>query len=339
MTYAPTTSSPHRLMTEIENMLSTPVFQGLRGRNFHSVYDITALETEALLQLAQKLKVLKKEGVPHAFLPNRHAALYFEQPSTRTRISFETALRDLGVNTLFLKQDEVGLGKRESIADVARTLSRFVDTLIIRHLNDAEILELGEWASVPVVNALSSGHHPCQALADALTILDKWQHTRGKTVAFVGDASNNVAKSLMQLASLTGMSGILCGPAAYQLPEADVARIRVAMAEQGCTLTVSNDPIATVQSADVLYADVFTSMGQDAEKAVRLDALAPYQLNEVLMAHAKADVMLLHCLPAHRGEEITHGVLEAHAQWIFEQAENRHHAQKALLLALMYPKA
>ncbi|MFM7389694.1 MAG: ornithine carbamoyltransferase [Vampirovibrionales bacterium] len=328
-------SSSSVLELSVESLLQSPALASLQGKSLHEVYDLTSEQTLALLHLAQHLKQLKRSGMPHAFLQGQHAALYFEQPSTRTRLSFETALRDLGVHTYFLKQDEVGLGKRESIADVARTLARFVQSIVIRHLNDADIIELAQQAGVPVVNALSRGHHPCQALADALTMLEVWGSLRGKTVAFVGDASNNVAKSLMQVASLTGMNGILCGPEGYMLEAAEVERIHATMQAQGGTLLCTHNLEEALQHADAIYTDVFTSMGQEAEKVMRLQALGGYQLNDQAMALAPQHAVVLHCLPAHRGEEITHEVLEAHAATVFEQAKNRHHAQKALMLALM----
>jgi ornithine carbamoyltransferase len=307
----------------------------LKGKSILTMTDFSATEIHQVLALAKTLKQLKKAKTPHRLLAGQHAMLYFEQPSCRTRLSFETALVDLGVNTIFVKKEEIGLGVREAIPDVARTLSRYVDAIVIRHLNDTEIGELAEWSTIPVVNALSAGHHPCQALADLLTIQDCFGSVVGKTVVFVGDVQNNVAASLMQACALAGVNITLCGPLDFP-PDAQVLADAQAVGQvTGATVLFIPDVEYAITGADVVYTDVYTSMGQEAENVERQFRFADFQVNCALMAKAPSHAMVLHCLPAHRDEEITHAVVEANAQWIFEQAENRHHAQKALMLSLM----
>jgi len=307
----------------------------LKGRSILKMTDLSATEVNQLLALAKELKQLKKAKTPHRFLDGQHAMLYFEQPSCRTRLSFETALVDLGVNTIFVKKEEIGLGVREAIPDVARTLGRYVDAIVIRHLNDAEIAELAEWSTIPVVNALSAGHHPCQALADLLTIQDCFGSVAGKTVVFVGDVQNNVALSLMEACALAGVNITLCGPLDFPPDAALLADAQAVGQVTGATVLFIPDVDYAITVADVVYTDVFTSMGKEAENFERQLRFTDFQVNSALMAKAQSHAIVLHCLPAHRDEEITHAVVEANAQWIFEQAENRHHAQKALMLSLM----
>jgi ornithine carbamoyltransferase len=307
----------------------------LKGRSILKVTDFSSEEIHQLLALAKVLKTARRAKQPHPLLAGQQVMLYFEQPSCRTRISFETALADLGINALFVKKEEIGLGKREAIADVARTLSRYVDAIVIRHLNDSEIAELANWATIPVVNALSASHHPCQALADLLTIQDCYGCVTGKRIVFMGDIANNVAVSLLQACMLAGVHMVLCGPKNSPLDPTVLAEATAIGTSTGATITIEPNPQVAITTADVIYTDVFTSMGQEAENHVRLERFKGYQVNETLMALAPQHAIVLHCLPAHRGEEITHGVVEAHANWLFEQAENRHHAQKALMVALM----
>jgi ornithine carbamoyltransferase len=327
--------------TSLLSILTSEALTGLipatlKGRSILKITDFSTEEIHQLLALAKVLKKARRAKQPHPLLAGQQAMLYFEQPSCRTRISFETALADLGMNALFVKKEEIGLGKREAIADVARTLSRYVDAIIIRHLNDAEIAELAQWATIPVVNALSASHHPCQALADLLTIQDCYGNVTGKRVVFMGDIANNVAVSLLQACMLAGVHMVLCGPKNASLNATVLSEAAAVGAVTGATLTVQPNPQVAVATADVIYTDVFTSMGQEAENHLRLGRFRGYQVNEGLMAQAPQHAIVLHCLPAHRGEEITHGVVEAHAQWLFEQAENRHHVQKALMLALLH---
>jgi ornithine carbamoyltransferase len=323
------------MMTITVETLKPWIPETLKGRSILKMTDLSASEVHQLLALAKALKHAKRGKTPHRLLVGQHAMLYFEQPSCRTRISFETALVDLGVNTIFVKKEEIGLGVREAIPDVARTLSRYVDAIVIRHLNDVDIAELATWSTIPVVNALSAGHHPCQALADLLTIQDRFGSVTGKTVVFVGDVQNNVAVSLMQACALAGVNIILCGPLESPPDATLLADAQAVGLVTGASVLFIPDIDYAVAQADVVYTDVYTSMGQEAENFERQLRFADFQVNCSLMAKAPSHAIVLHCLPAHRDEEITHAMVEAQAQWIFEQAENRHHAQKALMLSVM----
>jgi ornithine carbamoyltransferase len=294
--------------------------------------DIESVTTEqfwGLLRLAKELKEARArlgQNVP--ILAGKSLALVFQKPSLRTRVSFEMGMQQLGGYALYISPQEVGLGKRESAPDVARVLSGYVDGMMARVFDHQHILDLAEWGSVPVINGLSDFSHPCQALTDIFTI---WEHVgelQGLTLAYVGDGSNNVATSLIQAAGKVGMSIRIVAPTDYQ-PDAAL------VAQTDADITVTDD-LDGVVGADVLYTDAWTSMGQEAEAEERLKVFPPYQLNQQLIARTRnRDVKVLHCLPAHRGEEITDEVADGAHSLIFPQAHNRLHAQKALLAHLM----
>jgi ornithine carbamoyltransferase len=317
--------------------LDSAVLQGLKGRDFLTVADFSQAEIFAVLDLAAHLKAEKRERVDHTYrMAGKRVAMYFERPSCRTRVSFEVGIVDLGAHPLMIRQDEIQLGKREAIADVARTLSRMVDGIMIRHINHAEVEELAQAADVPVINGLTLLHHPCQILADLLTIREVFGDFRGKKFVFFGDGTNNMARSLMQGCALVGMDCVIASPETY-LPDADTLKEARALADKhyGTQIEATTDPKAAIAGAHVVYTDVWVSMGQEADAAAKQRALfEPFQVNDALMAGADPKAMVLHCLPAHRGEEITHEVLERHAATIFEEAENRLHAQKGLMAAI-----
>ena len=297
--------------------------------HFPDLHSVTPAQFWGLLHLAARLKDERARlGRNAPVCANKSLAMIFTKPSLRTRVSFEMGMHHLGGTALYLSPAEIGLGTRESAPDVARVLSGYCDGIMARVFEHQHILELMEWGSVPVINGLSDFSHPCQALADIMTIWEHMGDPSKLTLAYVGDGSNNVATSLMQAAGKVGMKMRIVAPTGYQ-PDTQV------LADSGADVTVSADPDA-VAGADVLYTDVWTSMGQEAERDVRLALFPPYQINEALLARTgNPRVRVLHCLPAHRGEEITDAVADGPASLLFPQAHNRLHAQKAVLAHLI----
>ena len=301
----------------------------LRGRDFLSSADTTAEETASLLQLAAQLK----SGDRRIDLGNRVLGLIFTKASTRTRVSFQVAMARLGGQTVDLNPSVTQLGRGEPLEDTARVLSRYCDALAIRTFAQQEIADYAHWASVPVINALTDLEHPCQALADFLTMQEVHGDLSGQTLAYIGDG-NNVAHSLMICGALLGVNVRIGCPDGFEpLPGVlDQAR---SLAQHGAVIEVTSDPVQAVSGAQAVYTDVWASMGQEAEQAERERAFAAFCVDQALMDQADASAIVLHCLPAHRGEEISADVMEGSASRIFDQAENRLHAQQALLAALM----
>jgi ornithine carbamoyltransferase len=300
---------------------------------FLSVLDFDAAHVEACLELAAAMKTARAARRGHARpLEGLHVALLFEKPSLRTRSTFMIAVRELGGDVIEPPADVV-LGGRETIADVARNLERWVSAVVMRTFAQSRLEAFAEAAPrLKVVNALTDEEHPCQALADVLTLVEKWSHLRGRTVAFVGDG-NNVAKSLAQAAVMLGAHVRVATPPGFELSSSTCAQIN-SVARLGGSLTVTNDPIEGVQGADAVYTDVWASMGQEAEADSRKRTFAAFQVNAALMSHARPDALFMHCLPAHRGDEVTDDVIDAPSSVVFDQAENRLHTQKALLAML-----
>jgi ornithine carbamoyltransferase len=304
------------------------------GQSFLSMTDATPEQVRGILDLAIKLKADKRAGIPHRLLDGQHIALYFELPSNRTRVSFEVGSADLGLNTVYLRKEEINLGVRETIADTARTLSRYVNAIMIRAGSHADVAELAKEATVPVINGLTGLHHPCQVLADLQTVLERTGSLQGKTLSYIGDG-NNMAHSLMLGSALVGLNMAIATPPDYE-PDADVVKQARALADQsGSTITLTHDKNEAVTGADAVYTDVWASMTNKHEAEERRKAFAGFIVDEALMAKANEGAFVLHCLPAVRDEEITHETLERNADAIFGQAENRMHAQKALMLSLM----
>ena len=301
----------------------------LRGRDFLSSADTTAEETASLLQLAAQLK----SGDRRIDLGNRVLGLIFTKASTRTRVSFQVAMARLGGQTVDLNPSVTQLGRGEPLEDTARVLSRYCDALAIRTYAQQELVDYAHWASVPVINALTDLEHPCQALADFLTMQEVHGDLAGQTLAYIGDG-NNVAHSLMLCGALLGVNVRIGCPEGFEpLPGVlDQAR---ALAQHGAVIEVTSDPVQAVAGAQAVYTDVWASMGQEAEQAERERAFASFCVDQALMDQADAAAIVLHCLPAHRGEEISAEVMESSASRIFDQAENRLHAQQALLASLM----
>jgi ornithine carbamoyltransferase len=294
---------------------------------------VTDLGTDGLAEVLRLAADAKNHPGRYAGrLTGGKVGLFFEKPSTRTRVSCEVATVDLGAHPVVLKQDEVGLGKREAVEDVGRVLDRYLDVLAFRVFDHANLVGVAESAEAPVINLLSDISHPCQALADLQTVAEH-RALPGTVLTYVGDG-NNVCHSLMLGGAMSGMHIRVAAPAGYE-PLAGITEAATEIAVvNGGSITVTNDPVAGVAGADVVYTDVWTSMGQEAEAAARLALFQPFQVNEALFGEAAADAIFLHCLPAHRDEELTHEVIEHERSFVFDQAENRMHAFKALLLYL-----
>jgi ornithine carbamoyltransferase len=293
---------------------------------FLSILDFNRSELESCLRLAAELKRARAEEVRHIRpLEGRHIALVFEKPSLRTRSTFQIAVRELGGDVI--EPQDVALGGREMLKDVARNLERWVYGVVIRTFAHSRIEEFAAAAPrLRVVNALTNEEHPCQALADCLTMIERWGTLRGRTVAYVGDG-NNVALSLAQAVSMLGGTIRIASPRGYELREEALRSIAQA-AGPGGSVEIMNDPVSAVQGADAVYTDVWTSMGQESEAAHRQAVFSPFQVNAALMAHAAPGAIFMHCLPAHRGEEVTDEVIDGPRSVVFDEAENRLHAQK-----------
>jgi ornithine carbamoyltransferase len=303
-------------------------------KDFLAISDYSPEEIQDLLDLAVKLKKeYFEKGNPPIFR-GRVLGMIFQKPSLRTRVSFDMAMRHCGGDALYLSPNEIGLGKRESIADVARVLSGYVQALMARVFDHEHVLELAKWSSVPVINGLSDYNHPCQGMADALTIIEKFgKNSRGLNVSYVGDA-NNVAVSLTHVSALLGWNVRIASPEGYDLNPKAVEIARAIAGKTGSQLTFLRDPHEAVKGAQVIYTDTWTSMGQEEEAAIREKIFPPYQVNAKLVSEADKDVIVMHCLPAHRGQELTDDVADGPHSVIFPQAHNRLHAQKAILARL-----
>ena len=299
-----------------------------------SIADLSADEVWQILNLARELKEEWRKGGNKPILKGKTLGMIFQKPSLRTRVSFEMGMIHLGGQALYLSPAEIKLGARESVPDVARVLSRYVDGIMARVFAHKHIEELAAYSRVPVINGLSDYNHPCQALSDLFTIWEKRGELKGVKLAYVGDG-NNVATSLLFAAAKVGMDIALASPEGYELGD-DVVKLGWEFAAQsGGKIELLTDPAAAVRGADVIYTDVWVSMGQEEETEGRLKDLVPYQVNAALVAQARPDAIVMHCLPAHRGQEITDEVADGPHSVLFDQAENRMHAQKAILALLM----
>ncbi|MCI0512200.1 ornithine carbamoyltransferase [candidate division KSB1 bacterium] len=300
-------------------------------QDFLAITDLTSAEVHEIFDLTRKLKAEQARGVITPYLKNQTLAMIFQKPSARTRISFEVGMYQLGGHALYLAPTEIGLGKRESAADVARVVSRYCDGIMARLYGHDLIVELAQYSSVPVINGLTDLLHPCQVMADLLTVLEHRQHLNDLTVTFVGDG-NNVANSWINMASRIPMTLNLAVPEGYE-PNAEIlARARQTGVSQ---INVLYDPKQAVTGSNVIYTDVWASMGQEAEAEARKAVFRPFQVNQELVNLAAKDCLVLHCLPAHRGEEITDEVIEGPHSVVFDEAENRLHVQKAIMVRLM----
>ncbi|MDF1512823.1 MAG: ornithine carbamoyltransferase [Anaerolineae bacterium] len=302
--------------------------------NFLTLADRSPDDIRELLALAVRIKKQWKAGENTPYLRNKVLGMIFQKPSLRTRVSFDVGMLQLGGNALYLSPNEIQLGKRESVADAARVVSRYVNIIMARVFGHSDVVELAQYASVPVINGLSDFAHPCQGMADFLTILEHKGTFQGIRLAYVGDG-NNVANSLVFGSALLGMDFTIGTPRGYGLSPAVWALGQKLAANTGATLTATYDPNLAVTGADVIYTDTWTSMGQEEEAEQRRKVFPPFQVNESKLALANDDAIVMHCLPAHRGEEITDDVADGENSVLFDQAENRMHAQKAILVWAM----
>lgn len=303
-------------------------------KDFLAIADYSPSELNDLLDLAVELKKEYFEKGNQPILKNKVLALVFNKPSLRTRISFEMAMRHLGGDALFISPAEIGLGKRESIADVARVLSGYVQGIMARVFDHEHVLELAKYADIPVINGLSDYNHPCQAMADVLTIKENFSDLMGLNVTYIGDG-NNVAVSLMHACAKLGANFTIANPEGYDLPQDPIDQAKVFAKESGSELHFVSDPHQAVKDAHVIYTDTWTSMGQEEEAKKREKVFPPYQVNQALVDEARSDVIVMHCLPAHRGQEITDEVADGPHSRLFPQAHNRLHAQKAIVHQLI----
>ncbi|MDO8662268.1 MAG: ornithine carbamoyltransferase [Candidatus Omnitrophota bacterium] len=297
-----------------------------------SIKDLSKAEIEELFKLTDQLK--KNKNKFSEVLAGKTLALIFQKPSNRTRVSFEVGMFQLGGNSLYLAPNEINLGVRESIADVAKTLSRYVDGIVLRTFEHKNCLEMAKGAGIPVINGLSDFSHPCQALADLYTVKEKLKTFKGVTLAYVGDG-NNVCNSLLFICAKLGVNMNVSSPKGYEPDSTVLKDAKVIAKTAGSLINLLSDPLLAVKNADVIYTDVWASMGQEEEAKERKEAFKDFQVNKDLMKLAKKDVLIMHCLPAHRGEEITDDVLDSRNAVVFDQAENRLHVQKAILIRLL----
>jgi len=314
--------------------MMTTTANSLKGKHLLSLSELSTDEITQLIDVAIGLKKMQKQGESHQYLKGKTLAMIFEKSSTRTRVSFEVGMNQLGGHALFLSRSDIQLGRGETVPDTAQTLSRYVDGIMIRAYEHKAVEELAANSSVPVINALTDDFHPCQALADLMTLYEVKGTFAGQKLAYVGDG-NNVAHSLMIACAKLGVDCSIASPEGYE-PKKEIMEMAFDIAkETGAVIEVLNDPQAAVSGADAVYTDVWTSMGWEAEQEVRLQAFQPYQVNSELMTFAKNDAIFLHCLPAKRGEEVTAEVIDGPQSYVFDEAENRLHVQKALMVALM----
>lgn len=299
-----------------------------------SLNDLSCDEIKELIDLAIKLKKDNKEGKTHHYLKGQSLGMIFSKSSTRTRVSFEVGMYQLGGQALFLSSNDIQLGRGEPISDTAQVLSRFLDGIMIRTFKHSDVVELAEKGSIPIINGLTDDEHPCQVLADLQTIYEHKGVLKGLKLAYIGDG-NNMAHSLLHGCSKVGMDVAVASPEGYTCGEKFVNEAKAAAAISGSKVIMTDDPVEAIKDADVVYTDTWASMGQEAEKEIRAKIFAPYQVNKELFSYAKKDAMFLHCLPAYRGYEVTEDIIDGPNSYIFDEAENRLHAQKAVLVKLM----
>lgn len=313
-------------------MTTLPVTPAISQNHCLTLKDFSSTEIYNLLELAIDLKKPENKHLP--LLKGKVLGMIFEKSSTRTRVSFEAGMLQLGGHAMYLSTRDIQMGRGETIADTARVLSGYLDAIMIRTFHQSTVEELADNSSIPVINGLTDDFHPCQVLADLMTIKEQLGSFEGKKMAYIGDG-NNMANSLMIGAAKVGMDIAIAAPSAYAPKPEMVALANDIAKETGATITITDQPVEAVTNSDVIYTDVWASMGQEQEALERMEHFKGFQVNEELVQHAKADYLFMHCLPAHREEEVTTGILEGPHSVIFQESENRLHAQKALLVALM----
>lgn len=306
----------------------------LQGKDFLKISDFTKEQLTDLIQFAIELKTMQKLGKPHRYLEGKTLAMIFEKASTRTRVSFETGMYQLGGAAQYLNSSDLQLGNGETIADTARVLSRYVDVIMIRTFGHEIVEEMAEYATVPVINGLTDDAHPCQVLADLMTIYEKKGTFSGLKFAYIGDG-NNMSNSLLIGCAIMGIDCYVAVPEGYEVKQSVIDRAKHFAEKSGATIQQIHDPQEAVRDADIVYTDVWASMGFENEIEERMIAFKDYQVNEALVEGAKDDYMFMHCLPARRGEEVTNEVIDSENSVVFDQAENRLHAQKAVLISIV----
>jgi ornithine carbamoyltransferase len=307
---------------------------GIEVKDLLSIHDLSTKEINDILDLAKTLKTQLKNGEQHHLLKGKTLGMIFQKASTRTRVSFEVGMWQLGGAALFLNANDMQIGRGEPVKDTARVLSRYVDGIMIRTFSHDEVIELAQFATIPVINALTDLMHPCQALTDIFTVLEHKGTLQGLKMVYIGDG-NNMVNSLLQACAKVGMDISIATPKGYEPDAAIVAEALTVAAKTGSKIVLCEDPLEAAKDADVLYTDVWASMGKEIEQEDRREVFVNYQINQNVMNAAKKDAIVLHCLPAHRGEEITEEVLESKQSVVFDQAENRLHVQKAIMVLLM----
>lgn len=324
------------MVQAIKTTESSDVMQEkLKGKDFLSIGDFSTAEILYLLEEAKELKKLQKSGTPHPYLAGKVLGMLFEKSSTRTRVSFEVGMLQLGGHAIFLSPRDIQLGRGESIHDTAKALSRYLDALMIRTFSHESIQEFAHYADVPIINGLTDPHHPVQVMADLQTIIEYKGKLDGLKLCYVGDGNNNVTHSLIEAAAKVGMHISVASPEKYRPNQEIVVKALEDAKLTGSTISIITDPIEAMKDADVVVTDVWTSMGMEAEAQERIQAFQAYQVNEELCSHAKSDYIFMHCLPAHRGEEVTADIIDGPHSVVFDEAENRLHAQKAILKAVL----
>jgi ornithine carbamoyltransferase len=302
----------------------------MKGKDLISIHDLSREEVNQILDTAHILKMKQKLGEIYHPLKGKTLGMIFQKSSTRTRVSFEVGMWQLGGYALFLSANDLQLNRGETIADTARNLSRYLDGIMIRTYSHQDVVDLADYSSVPVINGLTDLLHPCQVLADLFSIREKKEKLEGLKLVYIGDG-NNMAHSLMFGGAKMGMHVVICSPSGFE-PDPEITRLsRIDAAKTGASITIQDDPAEAVQTADIIYTDVWTSMGMEEEYEQRLKSFSRFQVNSSLLEKAKDDLLVMHCLPAHRGEEITDDVVDGPRSIVFDQAENRLHVQKAIM--------
>lgn len=306
----------------------------MKGKSLIEIQQLTSDEINAIFDLSAKLKDERRKGIKHHVLEGKKLGMIFSKPSTRTRVSFEVGIYELGGTGLFFNQNDLQLKKSENISDTAKVLSRYLDGIMIRTFDHQDVIDLATYGSIPIINGLTDLHHPCQVLADLFTILEKKKTLKGLKLAYIGDG-NNMAHSLLQGCTKVGMNISIASPSGYMPVEKVVNESKENAKQTGCDVEILDDPIVAVKDADIVYTDVWASMGQEKEAAERRKKFMRYQVNAELVKHAKKDYLFMHCLPAHRGDEVVNEVADSSNSVIFDEAENRLHVQKAIMALVM----
>lgn len=322
-------------MLKANDNLVQPVPFELKGKDFLTMADFQPNDIFFLLDQALEMKNLQKKGIPHPYLSGKVLGMIFEKSSTRTRVSFEVGMMQLGGQAIFLSTNDIQLGRGETVEDTAKVLSRYVDGLMIRTFAHESLEKFAQEADVPVINGLTDLHHPTQVLADLLTIYEHKGTLTGLKMCYIGDGNNNMCHSLLEGAASVGMHLTVASPSGYEPNLSIMEKAKQIGKETGSNVVYTDSPEAAIEQADIVVADVWTSMGQEVEQKERIQAFTPFQVNADLCSHAKEDFIFLHCLPAHRGEEVTSEIIDGPHSVVFDEAENRLHAQKAILKNLM----